>query len=781
MPQHVSCRTPSASGADVDDSLEMLVNTALSRLIGEMNGGRAPIYKLCSIVSIVARQEYADAEGVHPAIAPDFNAEIKNASTVLKHQGWSPAYLDQLWDERLVTLAVYAQMPEEVVHALVPTDVRRVLTVLAALGPAEANARFVAGLRAYALRASRTGARRGEPVGGGSIEGLYTAARRFMRALCELQGLGYIAPPGSAAAKALAQWTVLPPHIRARDLSRAENGGRVPRRPPTEALLRLGLARQHQLLTLRRRANGSLRDRTGFKPFRDAALVGVVCTCGSRKGALFQRPDGPIRVGDYDPRHAFERTSVVGPALRIITAQKGSRSTQARNGYSSQWIPLPPPVADALETYLEIIGTRHLPQAPLWIREWQDKARTIPNLDDPLDVRAFDYIVEKTFGPEVVRGGYVFSPHNIRHTLEPALAAIGTRWLNGDLPLPPGFPTPSETERISYNGQVIADAVQSHSYRGLDPNGYKHCEDNRERFTLVGVFGMWELLTGELGARHGPDIARRLRADHHYAELQAEIAGCEARLSQLGADSRALIRQMARTSEAEGLVPRLQARKWELEEDRLAENARLQATQLKLVLAREELDAAYRARVPLADRWLPDRQPDEPIRLDEAAIRTHRTLQTIYWWIEKGRLEVGRRGRRYYTSLAALGRAGLLDGVGDEINDPEPLTMSPHLTSQVQVGDDVPIGARVTIQSGARIFMKCEATIKRWALGKLPHPAGDPRNPWQPNPDSSQLPDCIEGDIGGHKRIVVTPSLAIWLRRHPEIRSRFALALAGRL
>jgi hypothetical protein len=773
---------PEERRTDVDRSLEELILVASSRVIGTMNGRRVGIYKLCAMLAFMARLPFPTRTGIEPPIAADLELAVHTAENVLKRHRWTPAYLDQRWNEAEVLMGVYAGLPE-IADAFIPKELQAVLAVLAALGPAEAHARLVAAIRAYALRDATSGARIGEPVGAGTLGALYTPVRRFMKVLHELHGGGYTAPEHSAAAEALAKWTFMPPSIKAGSLSLADNGGRVPRYPPTEELLRLGLARQFDLLPLRYRANGTLLDRTAFKPFRDVGLAGLVCAGGPREGSLFLRPDGPIRVCDWEPAHHFDRTNYTGPALRIVIAKKGSEETQATKGYISFWLAVPPEVAQALETYLDIVGTRHLPDAPLWIKEWANKERTIPNLDDPLDVRAFDDIVAKAFDGRVLRGGYKFAPHDIRHTNEPALAGIGRLWFRGDLGLPAALPLPTDTESIAYDGQVIADAVTGHSYRGLDPNGYKHCEDNRERFALVGVFGMWELLRGDLGATRGPDLERRMHADQRYAEFEAELAGCESRIAALTAQIRSVIRQMAGKAGNGDGANRMQAQKWELEEDRLLETARKQSAEIRLSAAREELEAAYKARVPLPSNWLPDRTEDELIRLDEAAIRTHRRLQTIYWHIEEGRLPFVRRGRRYEVTIAALRAAGLFaSGEQEPAAEAHP-DVSPHLSdSGNDKTDDVPVGARLPLQLAARIFMKDIATLKRWARGKTSFRAGDPRNPWQPNVDPTQPPECIEGAFGDkNKHVIVTPQLALWLRRHPEIRERFALALAGRL
>jgi hypothetical protein len=161
-------------------------------------------------------------------------------------------------------------------------------------------------------------------------------------------------------------------------------------------------------------------------------------------------------------------------------------------------------------------------------------------------------------------------------------------------------------------------------------------------------------------------------------------------------------------------------------------------------------------------------------------VRTHRSVHNLYWHISERRLAFTKRSRYYFTTLNDLRVAGLLDETTVEVVV-HPAT-SPLLSGELLPDDDLPIGSRVRIDVAARVFMKSEATLKRWAVGTMPQRAGDPRNPWQPNTDPTQPPECIEGKPGDrYKHVVITPTLALWLRRHPEIRERFVLAVAGRL
>lgn len=64
---------------------------------------------------------------------------------------------------------------------------------------------------------------------------------------------------------------------------------------------------------------------------------------------------------------------------------------------------------------------------------------------------------------------------------------------------------------------------------------------------------------------------------------------------------------------------------------------------------------------------------------------------------------------------------------------------------------------RVTAAEAAEAFDVSPATMRRWFQGKMPHPAGDVRNPWDPGREG-HLPDCIL-DLGPRSRWLVIDKL----------------------
>ncbi len=354
-----------------DDSLYEVVLTALTVVIGVASGRRDQVYTLAHAYAYLATLPYATGTGIEPPIAPDLDVQLSNGSTVLKHNGWTPAFLDKLADDE-ADKGVYGQFGKEVVDAFVPEELQRVMAVVVTLGPIEAHNRLLRAVESYARRTATTGKRIGEPISAGTLSGFYSSGRRFLEVLVGLHTRGYTPPEGSVAEGALAQWTTLPPTIDVRGYSHAEDGGEVPRDAPSEVVVSRVLARLTDLLALCYRSNGELRDRTNFKFFRDFVLVVLVCVAGPRESSLFLRPDGVVKVHDYDPEHRFPGTDYVGPALHIRVARKGSKQTQTRRHYKTQWIALPALAAQAMETYLDIVGTREQPDAPLWVKQWAD-------------------------------------------------------------------------------------------------------------------------------------------------------------------------------------------------------------------------------------------------------------------------------------------------------------------------------------------------------------------------------------------------------------------------
>jgi hypothetical protein len=607
-----------------------------------------------------------------------------------------------------------------------------------------------------------------------------TGLRRLMNIVqAEFSATGFA--PNEEVREIIDRWQMLPPRVDAASTTLAEDGGTVPIDVPSEQLLRRALARLDSELALLFSRDGSLKSREAFKPFRDFVLFALVCVTGSRESALFAGPDGPILVGDYDPHHAFRGTDYIGPALRIRPARKGPnrkrRGPEGRRVPERMWLPLPAEVARALEIYLDIVGTRNNPDAPLWISEWLDRAHRVPNLEKPLDARAFDYIVEKALDPAFVKGGGQFTPHSIRHVIEPLAAAIGDSLIRGEFELGEGMPVLTQTERGDLRGQVFADALTGHVFHD-DPNGYKGRERNRERFALMAGFGVWERLTGPSGAEMGPDHERRARADRTLATLRTELAASSDYASLLSAELHATARRARRSGLDQEQMNQLHADRWELEDRVRAESQRLDDLKTSIRNAEADVAAAYEARVPLPTDWLPDRGPDDPIRLKEAAVRARVTIGYLRDLAHLGRLECRRDGRYHVTTLRALAAAGL------SVEVDEPTTPVDEPTPQVV--DDAPaeleLGARLPLAQAPQVFNISRETAKRWSRGLMPHAAGDPRNPWQPNPDPSKPPECIQGEIGAKRKwIVVTPALLRWLHLNPVIKRRFTLALAGRL
>jgi hypothetical protein len=62
------------------------------------------------------------------------------------------------------------------------------------------------------------------------------------------------------------------------------------------------------------------------------------------------------------------------------------------------------------------------------------------------------------------------------------------------------------------------------------------------------------------------------------------------------------------------------------------------------------------------------------------------------------------------------------------------------------------------------------ATLRRWLLGRMPYPIGDPRNLWDPNPDPTKLPECVER-LSPRKQLIWVDRLDP-ARFHPDVWTR---------
>lgn len=84
----------------------------------------------------------------------------------------------------------------------------------------------------------------------------------------------------------------------------------------------------------------------------------------------------------------------------------------------------------------------------------------------------------------------------------------------------------------------------------------------------------------------------------------------------------------------------------------------------------------------------------------------------------------------------------------------------PVEVSEVPVAPVAPIPtarSRVTVAEAAKAFDVSPATMRRWFNGQMPHPSGDPRNPWGPSSGGGP-PDCIL-DLGPRSRFLVIERL----------------------
>ena len=83
---------------------------------------------------------------------------------------------------------------------------------------------------------------------------------------------------------------------------------------------------------------------------------------------------------------------------------------------------------------------------------------------------------------------------------------------------------------------------------------------------------------------------------------------------------------------------------------------------------------------------------------------------------------------------------------------PDPGTIEIVLDSSGEAQRDEPVRDFLLVGEAARAFAVSEPTMRRWFRGELPHPEGDPRNPWQP----SEVDQVIETHSARKRRLIVS-------------------------
>jgi integrase len=237
--------------------------------------------------------------------------------------------------------------------------------------------------------------------------------------------------------------------------------------------------------------------------------------------------------------------------------------------------------------------------------------------------------------------------------------------------------------------QVFADALLDHVMTA-DRLGYKDIasEEGRERWTFPAALGLWEYVWGDRGARKAPDSEAITAAQDRLDELAAERSAVEDRIVEL--------RDRRRQAEADGQVPGAQL------EDLV-----------RLMLAIASLSGAIE---------------DEHTELERIQARTA------------------------VAQLQLADARTRVVAVPDELEDDDFDCGVEETTVAGEVEELQPVRDWLTPAEAAHAFAVSLPTIRRWFRGELPHPEGDPRNPWQP----SEKGEVIERHSTRKQRLVVS-------------------------
>lgn len=239
---------------------------------------------------------------------------------------------------------------------------------------------------------------------------------------------------------------------------------------------------------------------------------------------------------------------------------------------------------------------------------------------------------------------------------------------------------------------VFGDALLDHVVSS-DRLGYLDVQDERgrERWARRAALGVWEYVRGDRGARKGLDVERIEVARNRRDELLAEVTAIEQAVAGIREQRRGL-----------------RARALESSDDLGADEM------LKVILQLSELDDL----------------------LDE----------------DLGRRDVIVTSLAQAESELAAARAAKIP-LADDFNDDVQANCEPD---QQACAEPVVEFVRdwITVPEAALAFNVAAVTMRRWFRGQMPHPEGDPRNPWQP----SEVDEVIERH-GPHKRRLIVSRL----------------------
>jgi integrase len=334
------------------------------------------------------------------------------------------------------------------------------------------------------------------------------------------------------------------------------------------------------------------------------------------------------------------------------------------------------------------------PELGEWIHEWIEYAGIHDAPDAPLWVRTaglLEPLKEETASSLIPRllapymPGRRCSPHTLRHLCEKLAFHAGMDWLeeNRDLLL-----SDEGISGLPTSPQQLADALLDHAF-GTVQDTYKDMtsEQARETWARIAAEGVWSLIWGEKGAPKGPDPELLYVAQSKLEKAQTARGQAGEELQRLETRKKVVRQQAIDTAGGGDVALTLKAM---LELDALADQVAeaigaLADANKELEWAEHGLKEARATRVPLPD--------EEPVPAE----------------------------------------------IVDDVEVPDAQGAVP---AEPYRRDKVTLKEFHWALSGCGLIS--EPTLRRWALGKMPHRRGDRRNIWDPSLRPGELPECIE-------------------------------------
>jgi integrase len=697
-----------------DATLLGVVEVVLSVYLGEGRSRRASdVYCLLRTIAACGRTEIIRDGAVVAAPFPELREmPWPDGGKGLRALGLTRPQLGQLWLRAQHEQGSMAVLDREILCTLVPLELWGVLAALIVEGPGIVVERLERYLLELAMRPVRPNrARRpGATHSKRCLTSFATTLRRVMGILSDLHRRGAVHP-------SLSEWGA-PPRVKVPRAAAANTDRSAParhqlrhtyRRLDAAYKERFGVGcADDELAVLEAGVADQLVARGAWRLGRNRALFGLLCVTGSRIGAALA-----LMLSDFNPVHV-DPDGNVGPAIAL-------RPGKTMEADDVRWKPLPTGAGQMIQAH--VLLTRRLALETDGPGEFTRRRRARLPEDYPLFPASIKYLER----PWHSSGFYE------------ALAGRATG--------PPARQTPwfGVLRRDTQTGEAPPDGRLGYSPHALRRAALQMVRDGGREFCE------------ERRLPHSPEVIASALLDHEirsdpygYADHNT-LQGRE-RLSSLGAQ---IAWEMLTTDRGARRIKNAAAYR-EAVRKRDVLKAELDRTSREIAAAVQQARAARKVPADLLlDLLANDERSELQTRLAAVEAEIHNLIHSPRTMIAAPDDISDEQLRREIEAFEKTVRQ----------NHAKPKRAAPHHPD--------PIRDWITIPELAEVLDISYPTAARWVRGEhLPHPAGDPRNPWP----ADNVP--VDVSLGERRRRIWTGGVNAAVIRTEAQNARLAQLLA---